>query len=147
MMVKYKQVKTIQEFIDAIRLRVNVFIKEQHCEPGWEPDEEDKLSKHFIVEVNNKIVGTARVRKIDGGSLKIERMAIDKVYRGKGLGKDFIAYIVDQVKKSKPKRIWMQAQVQAQVFYEKCGFRATSKPYNLYGIQHIDMELVSLERK
>ncbi|MFH0875453.1 MAG: hypothetical protein V1859_05930 [archaeon] len=31
---KYKQVETINEFIDAIRLRVDAFIKEQGFQPG-----------------------------------------------------------------------------------------------------------------
>lgn len=145
MTISYKHIKTRQEFIDAIRLRVEVFIKEQCCKPGWEPDEEDKISKHFIAKTGGKVVGTARLRQTKGKELKIERMVIDKKYRGKGIGKDFLVYIVEQAKKSKAKRIWMQAQVQAQIFYEKCGFRLiSSRPYDLYGIQHVDMELVLL---
>lgn len=145
MKVSYKQVDSIKEFIDAIRLRVDVFIKEQGCEPGWEPDEEDKISKHYIALVGNKIVGTARVRQSKRREVKIERMIIDKRYRGKGIGEGLVYYIVMQTKKSKPKRIWMQAQIHAQTFYEKCGFRIISKPYDLWGIQHIDMELIPLD--
>ena len=44
----------------------------------------------------------------------------------------------DYAKKLNPKKIWMQSQVQAQGFYEKCGFMAAFKPYDLYGIKHID---------
>lgn len=143
MTTKYKQVETIGEFIDAIRLRVDVFIKEQHCEPGWEPDEEDKVSKHFIAKVDNKIVGTARTRPPTHGEIQIERMVIDKAYRGRNIGEGLLVYIVKYAKKSNPKRIWVQAQTQAQTFYEKCGFKAVSKPYDLWGIEHIDMELIS----
>ena len=147
MTTKYKQVEVIEEFIDAIRLRVDVFIKEQQCEPGWEPDEEDKTSKHFIAKVDNKIVGTARLRQSNQGDAKIERMVIDKAYRGKGVGEGLVRYIVIQAKKSKPKRIWMEAQTQAQKFYEQYGFRTISKPYDLYGIEHVDMELFPPIRK
>ena len=55
MKVAYKEVKTINEFIDAIRIRADVFIIEQKCQPGWEPDEEDKDSKHFIAIVEKKL--------------------------------------------------------------------------------------------
>ena len=54
MNVHYKKIKTINEFIDAIRIRVDVFINEQGCKPGWEPDEKDKESKQFIALIDKK---------------------------------------------------------------------------------------------
>lgn len=140
MKAQYKEIETIPEFIDAIRIRVEVFIKEQKCEPGWEPDENDKLSKHFIAIANNKIVATARVMETAPKEFKIERMATKKEYRNKGIGKGLVAFIISSINKSNPKRIWIQSQVRAQEFYEKCQFKAISKPYDLYGIEHIDME-------
>ena len=74
----YKQVEAIQEFVDAIRLRVDVFIKEQGCPPGWEPDELDKDAQHFIAKVDGKIVATLRVLDEPKGVYKIERMAVAK---------------------------------------------------------------------
>ena len=139
MSIDYKEIETINEFIDAIRIRVDVFIKEQKCEPGWEPDEEDKNSKQFIAIVDGKIVSTARVRETGNKEFKIERMATIKEFRNKGITKGLVNFIINSVKGSGPKKIWMQSQVQAQKFYEKCGFEAVSKPYDLYGIQHIDM--------
>ena len=63
MNVEYKEVKTINEFIDAVRLRVDIFIKEQEFQPGWEPDEDDKISKQFIAISNGQIIATARFRE------------------------------------------------------------------------------------
>ena len=138
--VIYKEVKTINEFIDAIRIRVDVFIKEQKCEPGWEPDEDDKVSRHFIAIVDDKIVSTARVREPAKREFKIERMATIKEYRGKHISIGLLNYMINKITKLKPKRIWIQSQVRSQKFYEKYGFKAISKPYDLYGIPHIDME-------
>lgn len=137
----YKEIEKINEFIDTIRIRIDVFINEQKCEPGWEPDEDDKKSKHFIAVIDNKIVATARVRETESKEYKIERMATKKGYRKRGIGKGLVEYIIDHIKKQNTKRIWMQSQVRAQKFYETCGFKTVSKPYNLYGIKHIDMEL------
>ena len=69
-------------------------------------------------------------------------MAINKEFRNKGIGKGLVLFILNQINKLKPKRIWIQAQLQAREFYEKCGFKVTSKPYDLWdlGILHIDME-------
>ena len=58
--MKYKEVEIISEFIDAIRLRVDVFIIEQGFKPGWEPDEDDKISRHFIAMADDKVVATAK---------------------------------------------------------------------------------------
>lgn len=145
--IMYKEVETLPEFIDSIRLRVDVFIKEQGFALGWEPDEEDKAAIQFIATDNNLLaVATARVRGIGGMTeLKIERMAVRKDYRGKGVGKGLIEFIIQDLVKFKPKKIWMQSQVQAQKFYEKCGFKATSQPYDLHGCPHIDMDYTNLK--
>lgn len=141
--VKYQKVTSIKNFIDAIRLRVDVFIIEQQCPPGWEPDELDKTSSHYIAKVDGVVVATARLREEPKGALKIERMVVKKECRGKGIGKGLTDYIIEQAKKQKPIKIWMQAQCQAKKFYGKIGFKPVSKKYDLHdlGIEHIDMEL------
>lgn len=142
MKTDYKRVDSITEFIDAIRIRVDIFIIEQKCKPGWEPDSEDKVSEHYIAVVDKEVVATARVRKSKNKEFKIERMAIKKEFRKKGVGRGLVLYILNQINKSKPKKIWIQAQLQARGFYEKCGFKVISKPYDLWnlGILHLDME-------
>ena len=92
--VEYKEVEKINEFIDAIKIRINIFIKEQKCEPGWEPDEDDKNAKHFIAILNNEIFSTARVRETANKEYKIERMATKKEYRNKGIGKDWLIILL-----------------------------------------------------
>lgn len=139
--VAYKEITTINEFIDAIRIRVEVFILEQKCPAGWEPDEEDKSSKHYIAIVNNEVVATARLREDPKGVAKLERMVVKKAYRGKGIGLGLTKYIIQKAKKLGYKKIWMQAQEHAINTYEKVGFKVTSKPYNPWnlGILHVDM--------
>ncbi len=140
--IKYKEVETINEFIDAIKLRVDVFIREQGFEPGWEPDEDDKISKHFIAITDNKIVSTARFREIAKDEIKIERMVTKKEYRGKGIAKGLVEFMIEEIKKLEPKKIWLRSQVQSQSFYEKCQFKAVSEPFDMWGVPHIDMEYV-----
>ena len=144
MKVIYKEVKTISDFIDAIRIRVDVFIIEQKCPVGWEPEELDKKSTHFVAVVDNELVATARLREETKNVAKIERLAVSKEYRGKGIGLGLTKYILNQALKQGYKKIWMQAQAYTQKMYEKAGFKKTSKPYDLWnlGILHIDMEYV-----
>lgn len=142
MKAKFKEVDLINEFIDAIRIRVDVFINEQKCLPGWEPDELDKEARHYIAIVDGKIVSTLRVRKIAPSEIKIERMATKKEYRGKRISMKLLEFVIEEIKKSKPNKIWMEAQVQAQKFYERNGFKVTSKPFDLWntGISHVMMD-------
>jgi predicted GNAT family N-acyltransferase len=139
--VRYKEVKTINDFIDSIRIRVDVFIKEQGFPPGWEPDEEDKVSRHFVAILNNKIISTGRFREIKKGVIKIERMATKKEFRNRGIGTGLLNYMLVQIKKNKPQKIWVRSQVRSKGFYEKNRFRPISKEYNCYGVMHIDMVL------
>jgi len=144
MKLYYKQIETINEFIDAIRIRIEVFIIEQKCPPGYDPDELDKVSKHYIALADNKIVAMARLREDPKGVAKIENMVVKKEYRGKGIGTGLTEYVIKQTVKQGYKKIWMQAQQHAQHLYESVGFRVTSKPYDLYslGIPHVDMEYI-----
>jgi len=145
MEAQYKEVETINEFIDAIRLRVDVFIKEQGFQPGWEPDEDDKISKHFIAVSDGQIVSTARFRETSKGEIKIERMVTKKEYRGKGIGIGLVKYMINKIAKLKPKRIWLRSQVQSQKFYEQCGFKTVSESFDMWGVPHIDMDYVKSE--
>lgn len=140
MVILYKKIESITEFIDAIRIRVDVFIKEQRGEPGWEPDEEDKNSRHYIAIEKGEVIGTLRLREYPKGEMKVERLAVKKEYRSKGIGKGLLEYAIKDAKKLETKRIWMQAQCQAESFYNKCGFKSISKPYGLHGIEHLSME-------
>jgi predicted GNAT family N-acyltransferase len=144
MNVRYKQIETINEFIDAIRIRIEVFIIEQKCPPGYDPDELDKASKHYIALVDNTIVAMVRLREDPKGFGKIENMVVKKEYRKKGIGTGLTEYITKQAQKQGYKKIWMQAQKHAQHVYEKTGFKVTSEPYDLYnlGIPHVDMEYI-----
>lgn len=144
MEVKYKEVGTINEFIDAIRLRIDVFIKEQGFQPGWEPDKDDKVSKHYIAIVDGEIVATARFRETSKDNIKMERMVIKKEYRNKGIGTALVGYMINEIIKLEPKRIWLRSQVQSQQFYEKCGFKAVSEPFDMWGVPHIDMDYIKL---
>jgi len=140
MKVVYKEVESINEFIDAIRLRADIFIIEQGFKPGWEPDEDDKVSKHYISIVDNEIVGTARFREVSPNEFKIERMVTKKELRSKHIGTGLIEFMITDIKKLKPKRIWVRSQVRSQLFYEKVNFTAVSEPYDMWGVQHIDMD-------
>ncbi len=138
--ISYKTVETVNEFIDAIRIRVDVFIREQGFQPGWEPDEDDKMATHCIAVVDNVIVATARYRETAENEVKIERMVTKKEYRGKEIGSGLVLFMISEIKKLNPTKIWLRSQVRSKEFYQKNGFIEVAEPFDLWGVPHIDME-------
>jgi predicted GNAT family N-acyltransferase len=144
MKIRYKQIETINEFIDAIRIRIDVFIIEQKCPPGYDPDELDKISKHYIALMNNLIVAMVRLREDPKGVAKMENMVVKKEFRENGIGTGLTKYVINQAREQGYKKIWMQSQKHASKIFEKTGFKIISEPYDLYnlGIPHVDMEFI-----
>ncbi len=140
MKLEIRRAEKLQDIIDCLMLRVEVFIKEQGFKPGYEPDEDDKAAAHYIVRFVGKTVGTGRVREVAPGEFKIERMAVSRDFRNLGVGKELCLFMVNDIKRRRPKRIWLMGQTAVQKFYEKCGFKPVSKPYEKYGVMHVDME-------
>ena len=118
-----KEVETIEEFIDYIRIREAVFVLEQKGNPGWEPDELDKHCRHFVAMKDGKIVATTRFRESKFAEYKIERIATAKELRGQGIAQTLLEHVLEVISELKPKRVWLVAQHHAQGFYEKFGFK------------------------
>ncbi|MBI4210815.1 MAG: GNAT family N-acetyltransferase [Candidatus Diapherotrites archaeon] len=140
-----KRVQTVPEFVDSVRLRVDVFIKEQGFAPGWEPDEDDKDAEHFIALADGKVVATARCREAAKGEFKIERMATRKEMRGRGAATKLLEFMLKDIMKRNPEKIWLRSQEQARGFYEKNGFRVMGGPFEVYGKMHVDMEYKAIK--
>jgi predicted GNAT family N-acyltransferase len=145
-MLTCKKADTLAEFIDAIRLRVDVFIREQGFQPGWEPDEDDKVSEHFIALLDGEVVSTTRYRWTAPGEVKLERMATDKNKRSQGVGTALLEYVLTELRQLNPGRIWLRSQVASQRFYENCGFAPSSQPYEMWGIPHIDLDYTKRQK-
>ncbi len=138
--MEVKRVETFPELIGAFRLRTAVFVVEQGFDHACELDEFDAASMHFVVLKDGKVIAAGRARESEGG-FRIERMCVEKELRGKGIGKMLLLYVISELKKLNPKRIWLRSQLTVQKFYEKCGFVAISQPFEFYGKTHVDMEL------
>ncbi len=127
----------------CLKIREEVFIKEQSVPRDIEIDEHDVLTdpvcKHFLLVVNGMPAGTARAITLEDQSIKIQRVAIYKKYRGLGFGKVLLNNIEDYYKASK---YVLGAQEHAIPFYEKLGYVITSDIYLDADIRHKDMEKV-----
>jgi predicted GNAT family N-acyltransferase len=140
--VEVRKIKNNKELYECFKIRTVVFVEEQKVPAVEEIDEFEDESTHYVLIIDNKIVGTARTRIIDNYG-KIQRVAILKEYRGKGFGKLLMEKIIKNLSKNKSlKYIKLGAQCYAQKFYEKLGFKAYGDIFDDAGIPHINMKIV-----
>ena len=136
-------VKNIKDKFDqkkAFEIRNKVFCEEQKVSKIIEFDGMDEFCNHYLAKFNEFPVGTARVREKKKGIYKIERMAVLKKYRMKGVGKAIIKKILDQyVIIGKTNNLILNSQIKAKDFYKKFGFVEVGKEFIEANIRHIKM--------
>ena len=120
LIVKHFQELTTEELFEIYKLRISVFVVEQHC-PYQEVDDADRNAYHVFFKDDSGILAYARV--LPAGS-EIVMRAID-VARERFSAQSII----------------IEAQVYARPLYEKCGFHRTSDVFLEDGIPHIQMKL------
>ena len=107
----------------AFKIRNLVFCKEQKVSKKIEFDGLDEFCNHYLAKINELPIGTARIREEKKGTFKIERMAVLKDYRKKGVGKAIIKAILKHyLNLNKVNNLILNSQIEAKDFYKKFGF-------------------------
>ena len=129
------------ELYAILRLRVEVFMLEQKC---LYPDLDglDRQALHVWLSEDGELAAYLRLlpRGVRSENVMIGRVIA--VRRGCGLGARVMR---EGIRAAREKlgagRICLEAQVYAQGFYEKLGFRRVSEPFDEDGIPHVKMLL------
>ncbi len=124
-------------FEKSIAIRREVFVLEQNVSEELEMSDDGTDVSYFLLFENNKEVATARYRKTDFG-IKIERMAVLKSHRGKGLGNKLMKFILDDLSGS-TSEIYLNSQIQATALYLKSRFIPKGEHFYEAGIEHVKM--------
>ena len=141
MQVRCFPVSTEEELKVCFDIRRAGFVAEQNVPADLEMDGKDSAARHFGVLVDGEIIGTCRVRLV-GSAAKIERVAILKDYRGKGIGRILMRYILNEMRRDPTIELFrLSSQAYAVPFYEKLGFKTRGSEYLEAGIPHYDMVL------
>lgn len=140
-MIRVKKIETDQELQEAFKIREIVFIDEQECPPEEEFDGLDEESIHFIAYITGEPVGTSRYRTTDKG-VKLERFAVLKEHRGKGVGKRLVQTAIVQIAATfeAGTLLYMHAQLDAMPLYARCGFEKVGDKFVEAGIEHFLMK-------
>lgn len=139
MQIRVDKIKTREEKENAFRIRKHVFVIEQEVDASEEYDDDDEKSTHFIAYCDGVACGTARWRFKDKGIIKLERFAVEKEYRGKGIGAAIVKAVLEDIPLAD--KVMMHAQLHAIPFYEKNGFETYGPEFEEAGIRHYAMKL------
>ncbi|MBW4890748.1 GNAT family N-acetyltransferase [Mucilaginibacter sp. HMF5004] len=137
MLVEVKKVSNPNDLETVFAIRREVFVDEQNCPPELEWEYEDE-STHFLARVDGVPAGASRWRKTDKG-YKLERFAVLKPFRGKGVGQALVQAVLDDLP-ADATYVYMHAQIQAVTLYERFGFVKVGAQFEEAGIQHFTME-------
>jgi predicted GNAT family N-acyltransferase len=134
--IQVKKISNEQDLQKAFAIRRIVFVGEQNCPPELEYENEH-VSTHFLATINNAPVAACRWRKTDAG-YKLERFAVLKEFRGKGVGQALVAAVLADLPQDAT-YIYLNAQLDARALYSKFGFVAEGSQFEEAGIQHFKM--------
>lgn len=124
---------------DAFDVRRDVFIEEQGVSEAEEWDGKDENSIHYVVYDGDDPVGTARLRTPEDDLAKIERVAVEKPSRGRGIGRTLIRVLEEEATDQGCTDVLLHAQTTVEEFYQKLGYETVSGVFLEDGIQHVKM--------
>jgi predicted GNAT family N-acyltransferase len=134
--VQVTKITTETELQQAFLIRRTVFVEEQNCPPELELANEEE-SIHFLATIENQPCGACRWRKTDNG-YKLERFAVSKDFRGKGVGQALVAAVLADLPED-ANCIYLNSQLDAVGLYAKFGFQKEGEQFEEAGIQHFKM--------
>ena len=128
-----------EDVLKVLVIRGIVFIEEQGVDWEGEIDEFEKTATHFLGEVGGQPVATGRLRHLADGWVKVERIAVRARWRGRGLAKEMVAFLMDHALDMGAKKFKMHAQVYLEDFYREFNFHREGDVFIECGIDHILM--------
>lgn len=142
--VTAKLITSNRDLQQAYAIREEVFMIEQKVPREDEFDEFEEQSFHFLATIDEVPVGAARWRTTDKG-IKLERFAVKRNQRGKGVGKALVQAVLDHIHQTIPSvfKLYLHAQLDAVSLYAHFGFKIVGEKFIECDIEHRTMELMT----
>ncbi len=122
-------------------VRTEVFLQEQRVPVDMEWDDDDDTALHAVVI--NRLgmpLATGRLLPAVSGTARIGRMAVSRVLRGSGLGRQILLALMQASQARGDAHVMLHAQRSAEGFYKRLGFAPKGEPFDEADIAHIEMD-------
>lgn len=127
------------ELESCLAIRRRVFVEEQGIPESIELDGLDSLCVHWLAFEGDHAIGTARLRFLEGGRARAERVAVLPEQRGRGVGAALLAAAEAEALLRGCRDVVVHAQARTVPFYERQGFEPQGEEFVEAGIPHREM--------
>lgn len=136
---------TPRHLYEVLKLRQEIFIIEQDCIYNDIDGLDDKSEHVLLLEPDEVLIGYLRIvpAGIKFDECSLGRIAINRNYRGQGLGKKLVKKGIDKVEMAEVQNIRIEAQAHLENFYEDIGFQTVSDIYDVDDIPHLQMIFIA----
>lgn len=132
--------QTSKEWDEYYDLRFRVLREPLGKERGSERNEGDETGIHFALFDNNRILGIARLDKVDQKTSQVRFVAVETTIQGSGLGKKLIIKVETEARNIGYSKMILHARDYALPFYEKLEYQLIGPSYKLFDVlQHYEM--------
>jgi len=136
----YELVASDRDLKGAFDVRRQVFVCEQGISEDLVFDGRDQEALHVVVKDGKRTIGTARVRFLGNNQAKLERMAVTKSFRRKGIGRGIVSFVNEGLRNKQVEQVVLHAQLGVVEFYKSCGFEVSGLPFWEANIKHTKMQ-------
>ena len=120
-------------------IRIAVFQQEQGVDTALEFDGKDDEAVQFLAYLDDRPVGTARLRFLNQSTAKIERLAVLADARKQGVGQQIMSAAIEFLSEKNISEIRIHAQELVKEFYQTLGFEVEGDRFQEAGIPHLKM--------
>ncbi|MEI5989397.1 GNAT family N-acetyltransferase [Enterococcus crotali] len=127
-------------YLDAVKIRRQVFMQEQGVPGEIEIDKYEASCIHFVLYGDsNEAIATCRLLPLDDGLIKLQRMAVQKKFRGNDYGRLIVEGAEQFANEQGYNTVTLGAQITALGFYEKMGYIKEGDMFLDADIEHYKM--------
>jgi len=137
--VNVRPARDAAEVETAMDLRMRVFVGEQGVDRDEELDGRDGEAIHIVALDESGVIATCRLRSVEPGVWKLERMAVEARFRDLGVGGRLLAGAEEEARARGAREMLLNAQLPAEPFYTSHGYQAEGEKFVEAGIEHIAM--------
>jgi predicted GNAT family N-acyltransferase len=124
----------------AYAIRRRVFIEEQNVPEEIELDADDEHAFHALAILDGVAIGCGRMLDHGDSEVKIGRMAVLQEFRKTGVGAHILRFLIDRARARGLRKAILHAQLTAEGFYLREGFKPAGGVFDEAGIAHRKME-------
>lgn len=137
-MNRIKWLSSDDDLSEALKIRNEVFVKEQGIDPELEFDGSDSYAISVLIYEDNTPVATGRIILADD-NYTLGRICVLKEYRKKDYGSLIVNELTQKAKELGAAVVHIHSQIVVVPFYERLGFERYANEYKEAGILHVSM--------